>query len=117
MLVIFSILIFRNQINLFAKLVVTFFDGSAAGDGGEGSCDQKSTKGIAMKKGSHRERGRGVDRTQSLFDSYLKNFTAKLDWLKGGEKGNTTVPRFWRHNRSIARKHFKPKMLISALSP
>ena len=22
-----------------------------------------------------------VDRPQSLFDSYLKNFTAKLDWL------------------------------------
>ena len=31
--------------------------------------------------------GGEVDRPQSLFDSYLKNFTAKLDWLvHSGEK-------------------------------
>ena len=26
-----------------------------------------------------------LDRPQSLFDSYLKNFTAKLDWLNQAE--------------------------------
>ena len=38
------------------------------------------------------KRGGEVDRPQSLFDSYLKNFTAKLDWLgRGGHKTITKL--------------------------